>query len=192
MSRKKVGRGRPIGTGVDDTARLKKIAAMIAADPSLKPTTAIKAIGVTDPSSVRRLRDKFTSMQGVANVPASPGKSEPQRARAVALKAAKETAKRSAPRPETPAATPAPHPAPKLQARASIPTPELADPTAWVAMWCGLSLQAITTTAMIQMAVVEHVLRLPHVASALKHHVLFNEFATAFAHPRPEFETTLH
>jgi hypothetical protein len=52
-------RGRPPGTGKNDTDRLMKIAALMAADPALKPTTAIKQIGETDPSTIRRLRDKL-------------------------------------------------------------------------------------------------------------------------------------
>jgi hypothetical protein len=52
-------RGRPKGSGKDDWSRLQQIAALIAANPALKPTTAIKRIGVTDPSVIRRLRDKF-------------------------------------------------------------------------------------------------------------------------------------
>lgn len=35
------------------------MAALMTANPKLKPTTAIKAMGVSDPSSIRRLRDKF-------------------------------------------------------------------------------------------------------------------------------------
>jgi hypothetical protein len=54
-------RGRPTGTGIDDSGRLQKIAAMIAENPELKPTTAIKNIGISDPSTIRRLRDKFNS-----------------------------------------------------------------------------------------------------------------------------------
>jgi hypothetical protein len=56
-------RGRPPGTGKNDTDRLLKIAALMAADPGLKPTTAIKQIGETDPSTIRRLRDKFHEQQ---------------------------------------------------------------------------------------------------------------------------------
>jgi hypothetical protein len=56
-------RGRPPGTGKNDTDRLLKIAALMAADPALKPTTAIKQIGETDPSTIRRLRDKFNEQQ---------------------------------------------------------------------------------------------------------------------------------
>src|SRR5918992_1384523 len=55
----KSSRGRPKGSGKDDWSRLQQVAALIAANPALKPTTAIKRIGVTDPSVVRRLRDKF-------------------------------------------------------------------------------------------------------------------------------------
>lgn len=55
----KARRGRPKGSGIDDTTRLETIARMLAADPNLKPTTAIKNIGITDPSAIRRLRDKF-------------------------------------------------------------------------------------------------------------------------------------
>lgn len=59
MSEAKPRRGRPKGSGIDDRARLASIAALLAAEPGLKPTTAIKRIGVSDPSVIRRLRDKF-------------------------------------------------------------------------------------------------------------------------------------
>jgi hypothetical protein len=56
-------RGRPPGTGKNDTDRLTRIALLLAADPDLKPTTAIKRIGETDPSTIRRLRDKYNEQQ---------------------------------------------------------------------------------------------------------------------------------
>jgi hypothetical protein len=56
-------RGRPPGTGKNDTDRLLKIAGLMAADPGLRPTTAIKHIGETDPSTIRRLRDKYHEQQ---------------------------------------------------------------------------------------------------------------------------------
>jgi len=59
MSTKKTRRGRPKGTGIDDRASLLKIAALIAVEPGLRPTTAIKKLGITEPSVIRRLRDKF-------------------------------------------------------------------------------------------------------------------------------------
>jgi hypothetical protein len=57
------GRGRPKGTGLDDTAQLKAIAGMIASTPGLKPTTAIRELGITDPSIIRRLRDKYNAAE---------------------------------------------------------------------------------------------------------------------------------
>lgn len=64
-------RGRPVGTGIDDSERLALLRARLAADPKLKPTTAIKALGITDPSSIRRLRDKLKRAQGKASGVAS-------------------------------------------------------------------------------------------------------------------------
>lgn len=52
-------RGRPKGTGINDHEMLLKIAALLSADPAKKRTTAIKEIGVTNASVVRRLRDKY-------------------------------------------------------------------------------------------------------------------------------------
>jgi hypothetical protein len=56
--------GRPKGTGLDDRKRLASIAAALVANPKLKPTTAIRSLGVEDPSTIRRLRDKFNLEQG--------------------------------------------------------------------------------------------------------------------------------
>lgn len=55
-------RGRPKGTGIDDGDRLAAIARLIADNPEMRPTTAIKAIGVSDPSIIRRLRDKYAEV----------------------------------------------------------------------------------------------------------------------------------
>ncbi|MEI9898827.1 MAG: hypothetical protein WDN31_00420 [Hyphomicrobium sp.] len=51
--------GRPRGSGLDDSHQLESIAALLAANPALKPTTAIRSLGIEDPSVIRRLRDKF-------------------------------------------------------------------------------------------------------------------------------------
>lgn len=55
-------RGRPKGTGIDDGDRLAAIARLLADNPEMRPTTAIKAIGVSDPSIIRRLRDKYAEV----------------------------------------------------------------------------------------------------------------------------------
>ncbi len=64
MHQAKVRYGRPKGSGLDDKAQLAAIAALLAANPKLKPTTAIRSLGVEDPSDIRRLRDKFRMEQG--------------------------------------------------------------------------------------------------------------------------------
>ena len=52
-------RGRPKGTGINDHETLLKVAHILAADPKKKRTTAIKDVGISNPSVVRRLRDKY-------------------------------------------------------------------------------------------------------------------------------------
>lgn len=61
MTVKTATRGRPKGSGVNDASQLSKVQSLLSANPGMKPTTAIKSIGVTDPSAIRRLRDKFNS-----------------------------------------------------------------------------------------------------------------------------------
>lgn len=62
MSQTGTRRGRPKGSGIDDGDRLAAIARLIASNPQLKPTTAIKSLGVSDPSMIRRLRDKYAEV----------------------------------------------------------------------------------------------------------------------------------
>ncbi|HFB2048330.1 MAG: hypothetical protein HRT83_01670 [Hyphomicrobiaceae bacterium] len=52
-------RGRPKGSGIDDWKRLSDIAFLIDSNSELRVTTAIKKLGFHDPSTIRRLRDKF-------------------------------------------------------------------------------------------------------------------------------------
>mgnify|MGYP006876735568 CR=1 FL=1 len=56
-------RGRPKGSGIDDSTRLEAIARLLATNPEMKPTTAIKSLGVSDPSIIRRLRDKYAEVR---------------------------------------------------------------------------------------------------------------------------------
>ena len=62
-------RGRPKGTGINDRDLLTTVARLLAADRQLKPTTAIHNAGITDPSVVRRLRDKLKTTPMVAAFP---------------------------------------------------------------------------------------------------------------------------
>lgn len=60
MNSSKRNRGRPVGTGLDDSPTLKKVADMIVANPSLRPTTAIRrALDKPEASNIRRLQVKW-------------------------------------------------------------------------------------------------------------------------------------
>ena len=61
MTATKPTRGRPKGSGINDRAILLSIAGLIVDNPTLKRTTAIKQAGITNPSTIRRLRDKFAA-----------------------------------------------------------------------------------------------------------------------------------
>jgi hypothetical protein len=52
-------RGRPKGTGIDDSNRIARLDELLRVRPDLKPTTAIRLMGYSDPSAIRRLRDKY-------------------------------------------------------------------------------------------------------------------------------------
>ncbi len=52
-------RGRPKGTGIDDSDRIARLAELLRIHPEFKPTTAIRTMGIVDPSIVRRIRDKY-------------------------------------------------------------------------------------------------------------------------------------
>lgn len=144
MSDARNRRGRPKGTGIDDRGHLQRIAAMLASDPELKPTTAIKSLGVTDPSIIRRLRDKFheTRLELMADVGDTPSAAAMSAAKAapvqVALKAAAQENGRAIPArigesvrkaasPAAPAPMPAPVPAPAVaSAPKTVAAPKLA------------------------------------------------------------------
>ena len=65
MTPSRTSRGRPNGSGLNDAAQLRAIAGLLANEPELKPTTAIKKLGIHDPSVIRRLRDKYHALEGV-------------------------------------------------------------------------------------------------------------------------------
>lgn len=59
-------RGRPKGSGIDDADRLQRLAELLRVRPDLKPTTAIRLMGFSDPSAIRRLRDKYKAFSADA------------------------------------------------------------------------------------------------------------------------------
>lgn len=79
-------RGRPKGTGIDDSDRIARLAELLRIRPELRPTTAIRAMGIIDPSIVRRIRDKFKIyMRTAAQLSAGGAQIQPQRPRLAAV-----------------------------------------------------------------------------------------------------------
>ena len=52
-------RGRPEGSGINDRIWLRELGHLLRLNPTVRPTTAIKKLGVSDPSTIRRLREKY-------------------------------------------------------------------------------------------------------------------------------------
>lgn len=210
MSEGKSRRGRPVGTGIDDRVRLATVAELIAADPTLKPTTAIKSLGVSDPSVIRRLRDKFNLMRVelMAEIeagaraperrPQSAGRSEaaskPQpathRTAAGEARGERKTARVGSARESAP-----PAPAAALAEVATDPrgapfTPF--DAGRLLASWLSLGLRAASAAASAQIALLEQTKDLPHVRIALRQQLAFGEWAMALVAPSPLPSHTVH
>ncbi|MFA5957335.1 hypothetical protein [Hyphomicrobium sp.] len=54
-----IRRGRPKGTGIDDSDRMARLDELLRVHPEMRPTTAIRMMGYSNPSAIRRLRDKY-------------------------------------------------------------------------------------------------------------------------------------
>jgi hypothetical protein len=189
-------RGRPKGSGLDDTDHLRRVARMLEADPELKPTTAIKAIGISDPSTIRRLRDKLRG-PGAAedeaintSVKFERGAGSESRPLGGAITAARRFVRtRSTSREASPDVQVA------AEAEGTMLAPREAprDPAiSWFAAWCGLGLHALSTTVEAQMAVFESFLSVPQIASAIRQQALLNEQVMAFYSYGTDVRITLH
>ena len=79
-------RGRPKGTGIDDNDRIARLAELLRIHPELRPTTAIRAMGIIDPSIVRRIRDKYKIyLRNTATLTAGGSPLQPQKPRQAAI-----------------------------------------------------------------------------------------------------------
>ena len=147
--------GRPKGSSLDDSQQLQSIAALLAADPKLKPTTAIKALGVADPSTVRRLRDKFRAEQAslMAQARGVSNENTPAVPRALPIKAVP-VAKRIETVPALPGA-------------------------ALFASWCDLGFSALSAAIEAQSLAAQCWLAMPHVAAATRGQMTINAVAIA-------------
>jgi hypothetical protein len=85
MVQTKAPRGRPIGTGIDDSDRIARLAELLKTQPDLKTTTAIRVMGFSDPSTIRRLRDKYKAFHTTAANPANGGLRAPRKVDAVLI-----------------------------------------------------------------------------------------------------------
>jgi hypothetical protein len=187
MTVERARRGRPRGSGLDDHVRLDAIRRVMAANAGMRPTTAIKAIGISDPSTIRRLRDKLRFAAA------------PQEARRPNARSAR------APLRETPiSARPENGSAGKKRSFQSRRAPRSAlapfaalsssddDQNRWLAAWLGVSIGAIATTLEVQIRAFESVLRAPYVAAALKQQCELSKCAFAFCAPDTDVHKTLH
>ena len=216
MSEGKSRRGRPIGTGIDDRPRLQSIAELIAAHPGLAPTTAIKSLGVSDPSVIRRLRDKFNLMREElmrdlaaaepphgkprdALVGAPGGDPAPRRSATTARTAALSV---GAPRSSRKSANPKGGPVsqaglatdvpPQVPLAPTLATPPASDPARALLSFCALGLRAMSAVAGAQLALLEQTTRMPHVTIALRQQMAFGELAMAFYAPSARPRQTVH
>lgn len=179
MTASKTQRGRPKGSGINDEQRLKEIACRLNADPSLKPTTAIKAIGVTDPSAIRRLRDKFHLVQSQQKSSPDSGSSMPSRPVASPQQCASPRLM------ETPAArTASLAPAPAMMTAPVEATVPDRNHAAAAALF-GFGLTAASAMMEQQLIIAQSVFRLPAVRDFMRQQIELTEFMLAVASPSP-------
>ncbi len=180
--------GRPKGSGVDDSRQLESIAALLAANPGLKPTTAIRSLGVEDPSVIRRLRDKFHSDQAklladarrrfrVHGRPLSrPAQMQPPSRRQLASVRTHISAAPVAMPQETIA----------VEAAQALPQSPL------LANWCHLGLWAVGTAIEQQAVLTQHWLQLPAVEIAMRGQLAIGALVVAACTPRKPLKPRIH
>ena len=185
--------GRPKGSGVDDSRHLQSLAALLAANPALKPTTAIRSLGVENPSVIRRLRDKFHADQArlMADARRISQTNGPTLAR---------------PGPFQPAAQPAARRPLAASVRTYIPAANDVAPEETVAaatartsaqpplpaIWCDLGLWAFATAMEQQAVLARHWLQHPAFEIAMRGQLAIGAFMVAAATPRKPLKPRIH
>lgn len=197
MSAERMGRGRPKGSGMDDRAQLEAIAQLLQGDANLKPTTAIKQLGITDPSDIRRLRDKFRQLAARDGaLPSADDRAVADGApeASVAVVAASSDLKSNSGQvglgdePESSVecaaivadASQGSPDAPVLS-EYTVLRPDVASPPVGESAYelftkfFALGISFASTAAQVQLAVAQSMLKDPHVAALVKHQVVLNE-----------------
>jgi hypothetical protein len=155
MPEPKSHRGRPKGSGIDDAMRLRAIAELIDTNPDMKPTTAIRAIGVSDPSTIRRLRDKFNEQRNSTASLDTPA--------ANAILAT--TSEQSQPAARVVAASCPADDRMTAPVKAGVPEDAKCLQTGgWLTSWFGVGVALATSAAEFQMTVLDQMLRMPQLA----------------------------
>ena len=187
MTASNARRGRPKGSGINDQQRLGEIARLIGSNPRMKPTTAIKAIGITDASAIRRLRDKFNVEQSDAYSTSSRGSRYPTSARAAPL-SAPEPIRKANPANFAPISKSTdPEPLQPSSDLAAAVTSKAANtnqvPIAAMLLCFGLN--AATALFEQQMMIAQSVMKLPQVRDLFQQQIAFTEFMLTVANPSP-------
>jgi hypothetical protein len=180
--------GRPKGSGVDDSRHLQSLAALLAANPQLKPTTAIRSLGVEDPSVIRRLRDKFRLDQAQLMADARRGFRSTGRTHA-RPGPAQSTSRR--PLASVRTHIPAVHitqPEPTIAVTATIELPQ----QPLLAVWCDLGHWAAAMAIERQAVLAQHWLQLPAVSIAMRGQLAVGAFIAAACTPRKPQKPRLH
>lgn len=180
--------GRPKGSGLDDSRQLESIAALLAANPLLKPTTAIRSLGVEDPSAIRRLRDKFRMDQArlMANARRSFRTNGHSLARPGPVLPAQRRQLASVRRDVPAAVDAAPDTSVAVETARVSPQPPL------LATWCDLGLWALTTAMEQHEVLARHWLRLPAVEIAMRGQLAVGAFLVAVSTPRKPLKPHIH
>lgn len=193
MSNATARRGRPRGSGLDDRARLKAVAAILTSNPDLKTTTAIKVAGVSDPSTIRRLRDKFQECREELMAEVAGSRPRPTATAAVSSIASEhQIAQRSAasaephePKTSEPKSLALRPAAPAVHGQ--IPTEGWAtsafEANPWLAAWCAWQIRAASTVLDAQLGMLNELIKMPSVNMALRQHVEINRLAMQFCTP---------
>jgi hypothetical protein len=149
--------GRPKGSGLDDRQQLESVAALLAANPKLKPTTAIRSLGVEDPSTIRRLREKFRLEQArlMADARCSSGVTG---AHAPCIGSNE----------NTPAPTPLRSVAQRSQPSSGAAVRPVPSPAALLSDYCDLGLTALGAAIATQAAFTQYWLGLPAVTATTR------------------------
>ena len=179
--------GRPKGTGVDDSRQLESLAALLTANPALKPTTAIRSLGVEDPSVIRRLRDKFRMDQ--ARLMADARRDVRTNPRTHARSGPTGPASRrplASVRTRIPAAPTATPEETIATAAHALPQPPL------LAVCYDFGLWAVGSAMEQQMVLAQHWLRLPAIEMAMRGQLAIGAFVVAASTPRKPMKPRIH